>query len=342
MGKLYFIIGNGFTIDLLSNCDVKIREQIDVVNLFRNGDQVLWPKANRPEFLSYKRTPNLWTLGARPNLDKETALGIIEDIITCSNVYHSSNRVVDVNDLNIYIKAYTELTMYLKYLFIHYNTKVSDEYLKKQSELFPFIKFLKRRIDYYDEIIIITYNYDIFLERMLKLNDLDFVIVGKGSKKSKIKIHKPHGSISFTYKIQIPSSGMFQINPDTVLNTDINLREFRTVYVKLESDLSTVNAIIPPAGDSRKYNFKWSQTIQNNIISDIKKSEENDEVIVYGLSYWHVDRNELDDILTNFEPKIDMRLINPSPPSTFTAVLTSLFENLTIHNSSKILEVNNG
>lgn len=340
MGKLYFVIGNGFTIDFLNYFESDSKNRIDVINLFRNGDQVFWPKENKPEFLSYKRTPNLWTLGARPNLDNKTASGIIDDIITCSNVYFSSEREIGTKeDLSIYIKAYTELSMYLKYLFIHYNSLIDDTALLALSHKFPFIQFLKKKSSDYDEIIIITYNYDVFLERMLLLNKLPFTIVGKGTHNKKIRIHKPHGSISFKYKIQNHSSRNFEINPDSILRTNATLKDFKTNYKNLETDLSTVNAIIPPAGDSRKYNFRWSEIIQENILKDISRSTSVDQAIIYGLSYWHVDRNELDDIITNFFPEIDMRVINPNPPSSFIAVLTSMFKNLTIHNSSTILEV---
>lgn len=335
MSKQYIILGNGFTMDLLNHFDDEIKKNIDVKNLFKYGDRVVWPKTNMPEFLSYKHCPNLWTLGARPHLSNEKSSEIIEDIITCANVYHSAERVLSVNDLNIYIHAYTELTMYLKYLFIHYNSLVSDKELKSASQSLSLLKFLNKIYNNFDEIIIVTYNYDIFLERILLLNGIDFSIAGKSNKSTKIKIHKPHGSISFTYKVQV--SHDFSIRPDHILGTNLNLNKFQTNYIDLENDFSIVNAIIPPAGDSSKYNFKWSKTIQENLTKDMLRSGKSDKVIVFGLSYWHVDRNELDEILTKLDPQVDIKLINPNPPSSFVAVLTSLFKNFTIHNDANIL-----
>ena len=50
-------------------------------------------------------------------------------------------------------------------------------------------------------------------------------------------------------------------------------------------------------------------------------------MVVCGLSYWHVDRREIDDLLMNVSDQVNLTFVNPSPPETFDAVLTSLFDN---------------
>ena len=104
-------------------------------------------------------------------LKEAKANKIIEDIITCANVSASSEHpTIDGESSNIYIKAYHELVLYLRYLFIYYNNEIKTEELQcvindkwGWSELF-------KRLNT-DEgcksVTIITYNYDIFLERIL-------------------------------------------------------------------------------------------------------------------------------------------------------------------------------
>ncbi|WP_288133775.1 hypothetical protein [Flavobacterium sp.] len=69
MSKNYYILlGNGFTIDLIDFFAKKKEIEINVKNLFSNGELVPWPGNDKPGFLSYRYCPNLWTLGARPNM----------------------------------------------------------------------------------------------------------------------------------------------------------------------------------------------------------------------------------------------------------------------------------
>lgn len=82
---LCIILGNGFTIDLLSS--LNITDKVDVQNLFRFGAEVPWPATGAPGFLSFKHCPNLWNLGARAHCQTPDCMSLIEDIITCVNAY---------------------------------------------------------------------------------------------------------------------------------------------------------------------------------------------------------------------------------------------------------------
>lgn len=156
------MIGNGFSIDFLSH--VELVDRIDVVNLFRCGTEVPWPTTGIPGFLSFKHCPHLWNLGARPNMKAEDAMLLIEDIITCVNVYASKEKKNpvghDYRPNDIYIFAYKELLQYLKHLFIFYNNKIPK--IPDEFEDWPWFKFIKyaNDNDYYSEIVIVTYNYD--------------------------------------------------------------------------------------------------------------------------------------------------------------------------------------
>ena len=43
----------------------------------------------------------------------------------------------------------------------------------------------------------------------------------------------------------------------------------------------------------------------------VSKSTSKDEMMMFGLSYWHVDRNELDEILLSLDNKMEVRFVNP-------------------------------
>ncbi|MDF2546109.1 MAG: hypothetical protein K0R93_1007 [Anaerosolibacter sp.] len=278
-------------------------------------------------------------------MKNEDAKNLIEDIITCINVYNLSR----LNSLenpdghyprrdasnNIYIQAYGELSTYLRYLFIYYNSKVDDDKLK--SVTFPFIEYIKNALQQYDEIILITYNYDIWLERLLMLNDLEFNIEGFEDKPSKIKIIKPHGSISFTCTAKV--RGPFEVRTSEFDYITQDIGQFNLKY-DLAGDYPIINAIIPPAGDSNRFSMSWVKTLRQKVSEKIQLSDSRDKMIIFGISYWHVDRAEIDEILTQVNPLIEMTLINPTPPTCFDAVLTSLFKNYVHYPNTDLLEVN--
>lgn len=66
---------------------------------------------------------------------------------------------------------------YLRLLFIYYNNLVNDEkikgYLTKEISL---INYIDKLFKAGEKVRIITYNYDIFLERMLKAKKIKFKI----------------------------------------------------------------------------------------------------------------------------------------------------------------------
>lgn len=73
--NVLIILGNGFSIDLMKS--IGKADEINLGNLFACGADVPWPETNTSSFLSFQNCPNLWTLGARPYLDKDKALNII-------------------------------------------------------------------------------------------------------------------------------------------------------------------------------------------------------------------------------------------------------------------------
>lgn len=331
LNKTYIIMGNGFSIGLIEK--MKKGEQINLRNLFCIGDQVRWPKSEEKGFLSRKRLPNLWTLGARPTMSDEEAAECINEIITCMNVYNLMKNV-DGADLgikeadNIYINAYNELCTYLKNLFIYYNNLVTKKDIEKISQEIPLIQYIKNEINIGNEIIVVTYNYDIFLERLFDAEKVPYMIEGvnKASKANKVRIIKPHGSISFSSKV--PSVSKEYTVKNIFDSVSCDLKEIKLDY-NLSEDESIICALIPPAGDSGRVMGGWSKYYREHIDKYMKESTEKDSLIFYGLSYDHVDRMEMDNIITKVNPEINVTYVNPYPSKTMDAVLSSIFDNYT-------------
>jgi len=338
MKNIFIILGNGFSIDFLNHLKSKTEscaDNIALSNLFENGELVPWPGDDSCGFLSYKHCPNLWTLGARPNLSPEASLSLIENIITCANVINSKKLQVD----SIYIRAYRELALYLKALFIYYDKKVDVP--KINSSEWGWAKYFQHinTSGEVDKVHLVTLNYDIWLERVLQEVGIDFHVSGFDSKETKFNIYKPHGSISFAHK-QIKVKEFFNINHTEDI-VDVNLKEFELKYANLNA-LGLMHAMIPPAGDSARLNFKWANEIRNSICEISESLSENDEVVICGISYWHVDRLELDNILTSIGPNVsEVTIVNPFSPEVFNAVTTTLFKNVKLFKNSQPL-VQNG
>lgn len=323
MSKNYYIIlGNGFTIDFLTHFKIDT-SKINVSNLFDNGELVKWPGDEKAGFLSYRRCPNLWTLGARPTMNGQNSIALIEDIITCANIL---NKNTSRKTSSTYTNAYKELVPYLKSLFIYYNSIIDIDSLNINE--WSWVKYLNKihNDPNTNKIHIVTFNYDIFLERILKKINLNFSISNFEDDSHKIVIYKPHGSISFSYNVKkVKEAYVIDYKLDS---NDGEIAEFNIEYETL-SALNVINAIIPPAGDSNRLDYKWAKDIRESARNVAQSLTEKDELIICGISYWHVDRLEIDSILTSVNPDLaEIKVINPSPHNVFNAIITTLFDNV--------------
>lgn len=349
MKNILLIIGNGFTIDFLNHYNEYLNNttdcsetKIDVINLFKYGAKIKNPSNNHPGFLSFKNCPALWTLGARPNQSADDSNALIEEIISCANMFFDfvtdadmrKKRLSMLDDNNsIYLKAYKELLSYLSCLFNEYNTYISDDELIdfiNQKNNWGWIEFFKKLKDKDDiKVNIITYNYDIWMERILKNCGINYSISCLDKKVTNWIICKPHGSISFIYKRDMSDSFKinYQIQTDGFHISDLRIKDYDDI-----TNNNFINSIIiPPSGDSDRLKSiaPWASKIKDSAIKLIKKFDEDEKLLVVmcGLSYWHVDRREIDELLININQNAEFVLINPTPPRDLNAVLSSIFKN---------------
>lgn len=350
MKKAFIILGNGFTIDFLkhySEFEKSIFEKIDVRNLFGYGDKISTPWEDKPGFLSFKNCPALWTLGARPNSSPEESTALIEEIITCANMFFDFvndagqrkkrlNLETSSGD-SLYLKAYSELTVYLQHLFSCYDKAISDEKLQEFITTYDshwgWLNFFKSFPNKnYDKITFVTYNYDIWLERIFKVLGIDFCVEGFGSEdNTNIHIIKPHGSISFVPQNYVKTS--YGVNYDLDFDGLI-LDQLELTYIDLTQ--YDKGAIIPPAGESQRLErtAPWSHSLRTKAKTFASEIAKDDEVVLCGISYWHVDRRELDELLINLDQDANFTFVNPHPPRDLNAVLSSIFKNYVQQSSS--------
>lgn len=339
--KVCIVLGNGFSIDFLSflsKKDNNIWDNINLSNLFSAGSNLKWPANQHPGFLSKKYTPNLWELGARPYLNTVDSMNIIEKIVTSVNVYALKGPTAnDIGSNQIYLKAYKELTSYLKYLFLDYNSKIDiiPEDILEWSWA-NFFSSLNSNVEV-EEVIIITYNYDIWLERVLQKLQIGFDVppIDNNGGNNKFKIFKPHGSISFKYKDELPLSS-FNINYQE-LKTTCSTMDIRIEYQDLYTN-NPITFLIPPAGDVSRTRDGWNVTVRQMYEPKLQELKKNDLMIISGISYWHVDRSEIDNILISPTDEIDLININPSMDPYFESVINSLFKNYIHFDKSHILK----
>lgn len=323
--KYLFILGNGFSLDLVHHLNTF--KNIPLNNLFEYGDKLDWPTDGNHAFVSFRNTPNLWILGARPSNPPEKNNQIIENILTCANSYYlkeSNKRSFGQSDKrSIYINAYRELVVYLKYLFVYFDSKISFDC--NDIGNWAWTKLLRslNQQENVERINIITYNYDVWLERVLESLGIEYHISGMSSQnQEKFSITKPHGSISFIHKKPLDPAA-FSINYDSdYLEGDITDFEVRMADLNQNTPIIP---IIPPAGDSDRFNLTWAGVLRKDAAKKAEALKTGDRVILCGLSYWHVDRREIDDLLLKISDTVELAFINPAPPETFDAVLTSLF-----------------
>lgn len=333
--RVLLIAGNGLSMSMLHRRPI---ESVDLSNLFAKGGDVTWPATGKPGFLSYEYCPNLWALGARQTVSSKVAYDVIEQTITAVNACCLADPAT-LED-GIYIRAYKELVAYLRYLFVHYDCELQHNSFFTDPGVFEPLDWLLEAATKPDvtTIDVITFNYDAILERSLHAKRVPFAVpLLADDASAKIKIHKPHGSITFCGRKPIDKTA-FTINYSGGARfTEGGISELEVRYDNLDGHFPLVG-ILPPAGESERYKHRWIRQIWDKALEAARSLGDNDLVVVYGLSYWHVDRREIDMLLSEVARKARVVSVNPSPNSQFEAVCCSLFRSYHSYASPKQLK----
>lgn len=330
--KVLLIAGNGLSMGMLKGNPV---DSVDLSNLFVMGSDVTWPADGKPGFLSYEHCPNLWALGARQTVSSSKAYEVIEQTITAVNAC----CLADPSSLDggIYIRAYKELVAYLRYLFVHFDSVLQKEKFFESAAIFQPIEWLLQAASdpNVTDVDIVSFNYDAFLERSLQSKRINFSIpLLNEVAGTKVRLHKPHGSITFCGKKAIDRSA-FAINYNNIF-TEGGIDELEVKYDGLDDHYPMVG-MLPPAGESERYRHRWIRQIWDKVIEAAQQLADGDLVIIHGLSYWHVDRREIDMLLSKLPRNVRVISVNPNPNPQFEAVCCSLFRQYQSYSNSKQL-----
>ena len=306
-----YVIGNGFSINLMKLLN-KGTDIIDLKNLFSKGYVVPCPD-DTLGFLSQEYCPRLWKLGARCFNDEKTNIQIINNIISSYKVYElrlAQHRAVD-NDPQL---TYFELNKYLRNLFFYYNQLVTDDDLKKVMDSIPILNMIG------SNDIIISYNYDIFLERILSLKKRAKVSICNGVKNIQgLQIYKPHGSIDFSIDT---TQTKILTSPYDYKPSEITIC---SNFDKLHStDLQGQAFIIPPFDYIIGNSGCWVEHLRSSIQSALKGAPQ--KITFYGLSYDVVDRSEINEIISCINSGSHVEYVNPKPSPELDYILTQQFK----------------
>lgn len=320
-----FVIGNGYSINfikILEKLEYLEKDAVDLINLFSAGDRIP-DNTKTNSYLSKNNFPQLWQLGVRSIINSDCASKIINNIISSYTLY--VNRCISRKDrVDRYhpcVTTYFELNRYLKSLILYYDELV----LKAINQLTPSknIEEICKIFPLLDEIaeddIIISYNYDIWLERLLSLCQKKYFYAGiEPSKKSYIKIFKPHGSVNFELYNSIDD----ETNIYDVLPKEIEIIEGNDKSISLSFKHAL---IIPPSGFIIGKKASWVSEIREGLKNTLHSCPSR--VTFYGLSYDIVDRDEINEIICQLDIKeTQLVYVNPKPSSSLDYILSQHFE----------------
>ena len=321
-----FIIGNGYSINL-----VKILEQynyiekdaINLKNLFSMADRIPDRNTGNGYFCKYN-FPNLWQLGVRSTIDSESASKIISNITSSYILYLNRciSRNSEVDKSHICVRTYFELNKYLKSLILYYDKLIYEAITKliaKKStdeivQLFPLINEIGV------EDLVISYNYDIWLERLLTSCHNKYSYAGITSNNhANIKIYKPHGSVNFDLCNHIEDeSNIYDVSTDNLKIIDLENNHLPSVF--------NYSLIIPPSGFIIGQSNSWVAKIREGLTSSLQQSCPS-KVVFYGLSYDIVDRDEINEIICQLDiTSTEIVYVNPKPSSNLDYILSQHFE----------------
>lgn len=314
-----YIIGNGYSINLVKTLEyhkLLDEESIDLTNLFCKGDKIPTTHENYC-YLSKDNCPNLWELGIRSTTSREESIKIINNIISSYILYLQENKLkktsYDVKEKCV--QTYNELNRYLKKLIIYYDSVVRHAFetmsLEDRDNIIREIPFIN---EITEDDIIISYNYDVFLEKLLDYKQIkyEYVLDKNMSINKCVKIYKPHGSINFE-SVDTENEYIYDILPSNIA-------------IKADMDLYFTNTlIIPPSGFIIGKEGSWVYNVRKGIEAELLNNTPK-KAYVFGLSYDVVDRDEINEILSCLDKKItQLMYIDVNPSNTLDHIISQHF-----------------
>lgn len=323
-----YVIGNGFSINLVKKLEKKeqLQDRIDLSNLFSKG--YLIPSTYGDGcYLSKNNCPNLWRLGVRCATDSKASAAIIGNIISSYVLYLKKCEYqrkytpckVFFDQNHESVKTYYELNRYLKKLFIFYDKEIVGSINKMdETDRNNFIQDVPFISDINKGDIVVSYNYDILLERLLTYvnKPYKYIFDTNDIDGDSVNIFKPHGSINFEASTNI--SNIYSLIPSEIEIIDMLEIEFCN------------SLIIPPTGFVVGEEGSWVREIREGISKALLFNVQ-EKVYIFGLSYDIVDREEINEILCCLDKNTThVTYIDPNPSNSLDYIISQHF-NLYCH-----------
>lgn len=205
-----------------------------------------------------------------------------------------------------------EMRHFLAIAYSHFQLHVDSHDIEGWSWL-TWLRKSKRALVY-----IISFNYDLVLERALDKSGVQFRRFGVRKENTGILMLKPHGSIDFDVEgINMPVGYPLE-NVASKNNFPLRcLDESELLQPRTEVD------IVLPKEYSPYLDFQWvgpGYKCFNEIGFSLT------QCIFAGLSYWECDRQEIDFLLESLAPDVELIVANPKPPTEFLAKAEGKFQ----------------
>lgn len=179
--------------------------------------------------------------------------------------------------------------------------------------------------------IAISFNYDLILEKSLKLSKIKYYRIGTNEVPKGIPIIKPHGSLDF----DLPDGGIsISVENRWKITTSLNqVNGHVKVIPKSEWMLPRIEAdIIPPSQHNYQLKLNWVVNGFNQY-ARIKYRNDIDAFVIVGHSYRQEDRPEIDFFLEKLKKTTKIFIIDPYPKEELIQKIKSL--GLTINEPNK-------
>lgn len=264
-------------------------------------------------------SPLSWTTPTpgKPELPLRDAFPVLRDAISglsgdASTDFERLSLLHSAAKATHNIKLIAELRHRLAIAFAYYQAE-ADRVLPDNWPLGAFLRGVSGRL-----LGMVSFNYDLTLESLIELQGHKCTHVGVANQPRGIPITKPHGSIDYVFQDWV-ISGAPPVYPlrNFMEQTDAPIKRLPREGLLVPRYSAE---IVVPSEHSLYQGYQWVKLGRlwlRWIAQHIRV------VVIVGLSYWHVDRPEIDAVLDALEPSAVVVIVDPAPNADLVASLRS-------------------
>lgn len=255
--KFAVLVGNGFTLDFLDSHNKELHSSFPLKNF----------KSSKIQYGTF--------IDHLPMIKNELMNQNLSDFDSIEK-YASKYELIS--------HEHEQLRKFLAYAYSKFQITVDDNY---SFSNWRWVKWLSENKE--NLICGISFNYDLTLERAFENAGIKFSRSGIREIKGKVPIMKPHGSIDFDLPNNTILSPFLNRFANTTFMNDtkklISIPKPLWLMPRVEADL------IPPSLSNYQKKLNWVKTTSKEYENRVQEIE---KFVIIGVSYWEVDRPEID------------------------------------------------